>query len=141
MLEGIAAQFPADIDTPTAAAVSAALLGWVAVVYLTMALGARSGELVWSGRYVSRLPTEQRWWSFFYGLGLGASAFVLVDMTGAIGTSLIDTRLLESAGFTVVAFLGVATLLGLAKGSTWERMLFVPITLFGAGLAAWLTFG
>jgi hypothetical protein len=131
----------AGVDPALAATVSALLLGWVALVYLVMASGVRSGDLVWAGRYVSRLPAEQRVWSLLYALGLIGSGIVLLELTKTIGTGLIDDRWLRSAGVAVVAFLGVASLFGLAKGSTWERMLFVPITLLGAGLAAWLTFG
>lgn len=129
-----------NIDVPSAATVSALLLGWVAVVHLVMAFGVRSGDLVWSGRRIGRLPAEQRWWSFFYGVGLIGSGLVLLELAEAIPSRLISGHWRQSAGFVVAALLGVATLSGLLKGSTWERMLFVPITLLGSGLAAWLAF-
>jgi hypothetical protein len=141
MLTGIADQFPLHIDASTAAGVSAALLAWVALVYLVMGFGVRSGDLVWSGRHPGRLPAEQRWWSLLYGVGLLLAGFVLLELAGVMGTGLLRDNWQDSAGFAVGSVLGVATVLSLARGSTWERMLFVPITLFGAGLAAWLTFG
>ena len=140
MLQRLSDQIAIDVTASSAAVVSALLLGWVAIVYLVMALGVRSGELVWSGRYVSRLPAEQRWWSFFYGAGLIVSAYVLLEMTSVISPGWISDRWLEAAGFGVMGFLTLATVFALFGGSTWERMLFVPITLLGAGLAAWLTF-
>ncbi len=132
---------PFSIDPTGAAVVSAALLAWVGLVYLITAFGVRSGELVWSGRHPGRLPAEQRWWGALYGAGLIGSGLVLLEMTGVFRTGLLAGRRLLPAGFAVVAVLGVATLFALVKGSTWERMLFVPITLFGAALTAWLTFG
>ncbi len=141
MLQGITDWLPFSIDPSGAAVVSAALLAWVALVYLTMAFGVRSGDLVWSGRHPGRLPPEQRWWSIVYGMLLVGSGLVLLELTDVIDTGLLDSRWLDSAGFAVVAVLGVATLLALAKGSTWERLLFVPITLLGAGVAAWIAFG
>jgi hypothetical protein len=141
MLDRIADQLPFDLSATSAAIIGAMLLGWVALVYLVMAFGVRNGELVWSGRHIGRLPAEQRWWSLFYGLGLIASGYVLLESTGAIDVALIPDRWLGSADFAVMCFLGFATLFGLLGGSTWERMLFVPITLLGAGMAAWLTFG
>lgn len=48
---------------------------------------------------------------------------------------------MDSVGFAVTCLLGIATVLGLSRESRWERTPLVPITLFGAGLAAWLTFG
>lgn len=141
MLTSIADQLPFDIDPSSAAILSASLLAWVALVYLVMAFGVRSGDLVWSGRHPGRLPAEHRWWSLFYGMGLLGSGFILLELTDMIDTGLLGRRWLGSAGFAVVSVLGVATLLALARGSTWERVLFVPITLLGAGLAAWLAFG
>ncbi|HSM44929.1 MAG TPA: hypothetical protein VK969_07930 [Acidimicrobiia bacterium] len=141
MLTSLADQLPFDINPSSAAILSAALLAWVAIVYLVMAFGVRSGDLVWSGRHPGRLPTEHRWWSLLYGVGLLLAGFALLDMTGAMRTGLLEDTWQDSAGFAVGSVLGVATVLSLARGSTWERMLFVPITLLGAGLAAWLTFG
>lgn len=139
MLDGIASQVSLSIDPSAAATASAALLGWVALVYLLTGFGVRSGELVWSGRHIGRLPPEQRWWSLSYGAALLVSGLVLLEMTEVTG--LMDSRWHGSAGFAVASVLGLATFVGLARGSTWERMLFVPITLFGTGLAVWLTFG
>lgn len=140
MLEEIARQIPVGIDPPMATITSASLLGWVAIVYLVMGFGVRSGELVWSGRYVGRLPGEQRAWSLLYGTVLIGSGLVMLDIGDVLDTGLLPGRWLLSAGFSVVALLTVATLFKLVRGSTWERMLFAPITLLGAGLAAWLTF-
>jgi hypothetical protein len=129
------------IDASTAALISASLLAWVAVVYLLTAAGVRSGELVWAGRHISRLPAEQRWWSLLYGIALLGSGLVLLQLAGAINVELIPEQWLQGAGFAVTCLLAIATVAGLVRGSTWERMLFVPATLLGAGLAAWLTFG
>ncbi|MFP3880879.1 MAG: hypothetical protein ACLFRT_08280 [Actinomycetota bacterium] len=141
MLAEITSQIPVEMDIPMAAITSASLLGWVAMVYLIMGFGVRSGELVWSGRYIGRLPGEQRGWSLLYGLVLAGSGLVLLEIGDVIDTGLLPSRWILSAGFTVVALLTVATLFKLARGSSWERVLFAPITLLGAGVAAWLTFG
>ena len=141
MFSDLADQIPVHFEVAGAATTSASLLAWVALVYLVMALGARSGELVWSGAHVGRLPAEQRMWSFVYALILLASGLVLLELTGVLTTGLLEDRWLTSAGFVVVGLTGCATLVALFKGSTWERMLFLPITLLGAGLAGWLTFG
>lgn len=140
MLEEIARQISVEMGAPMATIMSASLLGWVAIVYLMMGFGVRSGELVWSSRYIGRLPAEQRGWSLLYGAVLVGSGLVLLEIGNVIHTGLLPDRWLLSAGFTVASLLTVATLFSLAKGSTWERMLFAPITLLGAGLAAWLTF-
>ncbi len=140
MLEEIARQISVGFDPPLATITGASLLGWVAIVYLIMGFGVRSGELVWSGRYIGRLPAEQRGWSFLYGGVLTGSGLVLLEIGDVIDTGLLPGRWLLSAGFTVVALLTVATVFKLVRGSTWERMLFAPITLLGAGLASWLTF-
>ncbi len=141
MFEDIIDRLTAGVDPSLAAIVSALLLAWVALVYLVMAFGVRSGDLVWSGRHPGRLPAEHRWWSLFYGMALLGSGFILLELTDVIDTGLLGSRWLGSAGFAVVSVLGVATILALARGSTWERVFFVPITLLGAGLAAWLAFG
>lgn len=141
MLEEIASQIPVEMDIPMAAITSASLLGWVAIVYLLMAFGVRSGELVWSGRHIGRLPGEQRGWSLLYGVVLVGSGLVLLEIAGVIDTGLLPGRWLLSAGFTVGALLTVATLFKLVRGSSWERVLFAPITLLGAALTAWLSFG
>ena len=141
VLEEIARQIPVEMGAPMAATMTAALLGWVAVVYLLMGFGVRLGELVWSGRYISRLPAEQRWWSLIYGTVLVGTALVLLDIGDVVDWGLLPEGLVLSAGSAVASLLTVATLLSIARGSSWERMLFAPITLLGAGLAAWLTFG
>lgn len=141
MLETFISQIPIRLDLSAAGVIGAALLAWVALVYLVMALGVRSGELVWSGRHVSRLPAEQRFWSLLYGVALIGAAFALLEMTDVIETGLIPGQWMGSVGFAVTCLLGIATLIGLFKGSTWERVLFAPITLLGAGLAGWITFG
>lgn len=139
-MQNVLDRLVAAVDPSLAAMVSAALLGWVAVVYLIMGFGVRSAELVWAGRHVSRLPAEKRVWSVLYGLGLLASGLVLLDLSGTIGTGLVPSGFATSAEFVVLAFLGVSTAFALFVGSTWERMLFAPITLLGAGLAGWLIF-
>lgn len=120
--------------------VAAGLLTWVAIVYFTMAFGVRSGDLVWTGYWPGRLPTNMRWRSGLYGVGLVGSGYILLNLTGVVDSDLIPGHWMTSAGFVVTAFLTVAALASLLKGSRWERMFFVPITLLGAGLAAWATF-
>jgi len=120
--------------------VTAALLSWVAIVYFVMAFGVRSGDLVWTGYWPGRLPANLRWRSFLYGLGLVIAGYVLMVLTDVFESSIIPDRWMTSAGFVVTAFLGIAGLSSLAKGSRWERMFFMPITMLGAGLAAWATF-
>lgn len=129
------------IDPATTAAISAPLLAGVAAVYLAMAFGLRRGELIWSGSHVGRLPTEQRIWSFLYGLVLLSSGVVLVQATDVTGVDLVPERWLDPAVVAVFLVLGVATLVGLVRGSRWERFLFAPITLLGSGLAYWIFFG
>jgi hypothetical protein len=121
--------------------IAAGLFIWVAIVHLLMAAGVRRGELVWSGRYPRRLTPELRWRSLFYALLLLASAWVVAAFGGAIDFAPVPRGWLRSAGWSVTAFLAVAVIYSLFRGSRWERMLFLPITLFGALLAGWLTFG
>lgn len=124
-----------------AALVTTALLGWVALVHLLVAFGVRSGELVWAGRQPRLLAPALRARSLAYAIALMASAWVLAIGTGLIESSLIPDRWMRSATFSVAAFLGVAFLFSVFRGSRWERMLFAPIVLLGAGMATWLTFG
>lgn len=129
------------MSVPALSLLAAGLFFWVAVVHLLMAAGVRRGELVWSGRYPRRLTPELRWRSLLYALLLLASAWVMATFGGAIDFAPVPQRWLRSAGWSVTAFLAVAALYSLLKGSRWERVFFLPITLFGALLAGWLTFG
>ena len=140
MVQRIIDQLQFNLTIPSSVAISALLLGLVAVVYLGMAFGVRYGEHVWAGAHVGRLPAEKRWWSLFYGLGLLGSALVLLDAADVIEAGLIPAAWAMAAGFVVTCLLGLATLFALVKGSTWERMFFAPITFLGAGVAFWLTF-
>lgn len=136
----MADQFPMGLPITSSATIAAVLLGWVALVYLGMAIGLRHGELVWSGSHVGRLPAEQRWWSIFYGLGLVGSAVVLLELAEVVEVELIAEEWTVAWGFVALCLLGLATVAALVKGSTWERMLFAPITLLGAGMVYWLAF-
>lgn len=120
---------------------SASLLCWIALVHVTLAAGVRRGELVWSGRQPRLLDLELRVRSALSAVLLVASAWVLSEATGLVSTGLIPERYLVSATFSVTAFLGVYSIYVVFKGSRWERWLFAPITLAGAGFAGWLTFG
>lgn len=121
--------------------VAASLLCWVAVVHLTMAVGVRRGELVWSGRQPRLLDPELRARSALSALLLVASGWVLVEATGLVPGRTIPNAFMQSATFAVTGFLGVYFLYLLFRGSLWERVLFAPIILAGALLAGWLTFG
>lgn len=140
MFDGVADWTVVNIDRPSIGFIAALLVGWVAVVYLTMAFGVRSGELVFSGRHIGRLPAEKRWWGFLYGFGLVVSGLTLLELAGVTSMNWIPGNLDRSAGFVVAAVLGVGTLFAAFSGSRWERMLFVPITLLGSAVAIWLTF-
>lgn len=128
------------LDLSIAGILVAVCLILVAAIYLAMAFGVRSGELIWGGRHVGRLPGEQRVWSFLYGLSLLASALVILELSDAMTTGLVPSETLMSAGFAVTSLLGLATVTALARGSRWERWAFAPVTLVGAGLAGWLIF-
>lgn len=136
----IVAQLQISLPISASAIIAAVLLGWAALVHLGMASGIRYGELVWSGSHVGRLPTEQRWWSVFYGLGLLGSAVVLLHSAEVVEVGFIPTEWTVSAGFVATCLLGVATVVALVRGSRFERMFFAPITLLGGGLAYWLAF-
>ncbi len=140
MLQGIADRIETGLTPSSSAMISAGLLGLVAIAYLAMAFGVRYGEVVWSGSHIGRLPSEQRWWSLFYGVGLIGSALVLVDVADVADLDLIPATWDVAAGFVAACLLGLATLFALFRGTTWERMLFAPITFLGAGLAWWLSF-
>jgi len=120
---------------------AASLLCWVAVVHMTMAVGVRRGELVWSGRQPRLLDPELRTRSALSALLLVASGWVLVEATGLVPASTIPDAYMQSATFAVTAFLGAYFLYLLFRGSLWERVLFAPIVLGGALLAGWLTLG
>lgn len=140
MVEGLVDWALVNVDPAWMGFAGALLVGWVAVVYLAMGFGVRAGDLVFAGRHVGRLPREQRWWGLLYGALLLTSGFILLELAGALSTNLIPDSSVRSAGFVVAAVLGVATVFCSVNGSRWERMLFVPITLLGSALAAWLTF-
>lgn len=129
------------MDAQSLALLAAGLLGWVAIVHVTMASGVRRGELVWGGKYPRLLAPELRRLSLFYALALLASGWVLAAFAGLVEPILIPEAWMRSAGFVVTVFLGVAGFLSLTRGGRWERWFFTPITLFGAALGGWLTFG
>ena len=120
---------------------TAALLSWVALVHFVVAFGVRLGELVWAGRQPRLLDPGLRARSLGYGVLLLVSGWVLAVATEVITSSPIPDRWMRSATFSVAAFLGVAFLFSLSRGSRWERMLFAPILFLGAAIATWLTFG
>ncbi|HEX6298960.1 MAG TPA: hypothetical protein VF148_00640 [Acidimicrobiia bacterium] len=119
---------------------TASLLCWVALVHVTLAAGVRRGELVWSGRQPRLLDPGLRLRSAVSAVLLVASAWVLAEATGALTTGLLPEQYMLSATFSVTAFLGIYFIYVVFKGSRWERWLFAPIILAGAGLAGWLTF-
>jgi hypothetical protein len=128
------------VTATTAAILAALLLGWVAMVHIAMASGLRLGELVWAGRQPRLLTPEWRLRSALYALGLVVSAWVLLSVTGVVGVVAIPEEYTQAATLGVTAFLGLACVASLIWGTTWERMLFAPITGLGALLAGWLTF-
>lgn len=123
-----------------AALATAVLLCWVALVHAALAAGMRRGDLVWSGRQPRLLAPELRVRSALSAVLLLISGGVLAEATGVIDTGLIDDLYMQSATFSVMAFLGVYFVYAVFWGSRWERMLFAPITLAGALIAGWLTF-
>ncbi len=118
----------------------AALLVWVALIYLLMAFGLRRGELVWSGRYPRMLSPELRRRSLAYGVLLVFSALTLWVQGGLISPSPIPDGWIRPAGWIATSVLAVGAVYSIVKGSRWERLLFLPITLAGAMLAGWFTF-
>lgn len=128
------------IDIADLSLLAAALLVWVALVHVVVAMGVRLGELVWSGRYPRLLIPSLRWRSFIYAVLLVLSAWVVGAYGGAFARSPVPDAWMMSAGWAVMAFLSFAAIYCIARGSRWERLLFLPITLFGAALAGWLTF-
>lgn len=119
---------------------TAPLLCWVALVHVTLAAGVRRGELVWAGRQPRLLGPGLRLRSALFAVLLVASAWVLAEATGAVTIDVLPEQYLLSATFSVTAFLGIYFIYVIIKGSIWERWLFGPIVLAGAGLAGWLTF-
>jgi hypothetical protein len=131
--------FPA-MSSQSLALATASLLCWVALVHVTLAAGIRRGELVWSGRQPRLLDPGLRLRSAVSAVLLVASAWVLAEATGALTIGLLPNQYMLSATFSVTAFLGIYFIYAVFKGSRWERWLFAPIVLSGAGLAGWLTF-
>jgi hypothetical protein len=129
------------VSVPALSLLAAGLFVWVAIVHLLMAAGVRRGELVWSGRYPRRLVPALRWRSFGYALLLLLSAWVVAAYGGAFEFAPVPEWWFRSASWSVTAFLAVVVIHSLFKGSRWERVFFLPIALFGALLAGWLTFG
>ena len=132
--------FPAMSNASLALA-AASLLCWVALVHLTLAAGVRRGELVWSGKQPRLLDPELRVRSAVSAILLLASAWVLAEAVGVVSIDVIPDQYMLSATFAAAAFLGVYSIYVVFNGSRWERWLFAPITLAGAGLAGWLAFG
>ena len=129
------------IDVEGLSLLAATLMAWVALVHLVVAMGVRRGELVWSGRYPRLLPPSLRWRSFGYAVLLILSAWVVGAYGGALDIAPVPDAWMMSAGWGVMALLSFAAIYAIVRGSRWERVLFLPITLFGATLAGWLTFG
>lgn len=121
------------------ALVAGTLLTWVALVHILMGSGLRLGELVWAGRQPRLLDPSLRLRSIGYAIGLFGSATILA-MTSGLLSNPIPGAYVEAANFAVMTFLGLATIYSVSWGSTWERMLFAPITLLGALFAGWMTF-
>ena len=123
------------LSTESLTLLAAGLLVWIAIVHLPMAFGVRNGSIVWSGRYPRRLSSELRRRSLYYSLVMIASAWVLASIGGVIDNPLIPEAWHRSAGLAVAVFLVIASFHSFRWGSTWERVFFGPITLFGATLA------
>lgn len=128
------------IDVEGVSLLAAALLTWVALVHLVVAMGVRRGELVWSGRYPRLLIPSLRRRSFGYAVLLLLSAWVVAAYGGALDVAPVPEAWMMSAGWAVMALLSFAAIYAIVRGSIWERVLFLPITLYGAILAGWLTF-
>lgn len=120
---------------------AAALIAGVALVYFLVAFGVRRGELVWSGRYPRMLPPHLRRRSLGYAVLLVLAGWVVAAYGGAIDLSPVREEWMRSAGFVATVILAISAVHHLFKGSRWERLLFLPIVVFGALLAGWLTFG
>lgn len=131
--------FPA-MSNQSLALATASLLCWVALVHVTLAAGVRRGELVWSGKQPRLLDPGLRVRSAVSALLLVASAWVLSEATGTFTTDLLPDQYMLSATFSVTAFLGIYFMYVVFNGSRWERWLFAPIVLAGAGFAGWLMF-
>lgn len=129
------------MTTEALSRLAAGLLTWVAIVHLVMAFGTRRGELVWSGLYPRLLTPPFRWRSLFYAIFLLFSGWLLVAFSGVLSVAPVPDDWLRSAGWVVTVFLTIAAIYSIFKGTKWERLLFGPITLFGALLSGWLTFG
>lgn len=121
--------------------IASSLLLWVALVHVLMAAGTRNGDLVWSAQQPRRLDPALRVRSGLYVILIVASVWILVSESGSLDIPAVPAQWSLSATFVVTAILGVATIYNLGWGSTWERMLFAPITFLGALLAGWLAFG
>ena len=121
--------------------IASSLLLWVALVHVVMAAGSRTGELVWSAQQPRRLAPALRVRSVLYVILIVASVWLLLSETGMLNLPGVPPQWSLSATFVVTAFLSVATIYNVGWGSTWERMLFAPITFLGALLAGWLAFG
>lgn len=127
------------MDQGTAALAVAISLGLIALVHLALAWGLRRGELVWSGRQPRLLAPDLRLRSALVALLLLLSAWTLAEATG-LTSGPIPELYVQSATFMVTAFLTTYFLYSLIWGSRWERMIFAPVMLAGAGVAGWLTF-
>jgi hypothetical protein len=128
------------LDMGSIVGIASSLLLWIALVHVVMAAGIRNGELVWSARQPRRLDPGLRVRSVLYVILIVASVWVISSETGLLGLPGVPPQWSLSATFVVTAFLAVATIYNVGWGSTWERMLFAPITFLGALLAGWLTF-
>ena len=108
-------------------------------MYLVMAAGSRSGELVWAGRQVRRLDPSLRFQALIYAIAIIGSGIILISVSGFLWDALIPDDWQISATFVASAFLTLAAIGSLIWGSRWERMLFTPILTLGALVAGWMT--
>jgi hypothetical protein len=127
-------------DLQTLSLFAIGFLLWIALVHVVLAMGVRRGELVWSGRHPRRLDPGERGASALFAVSLVAAAIALAGLADWIDLSLIPPRWQRPAGFVVMSFLGLSALACFAWGSRWERYLFGPMMLFGAGLVGYMVF-
>ena len=117
----------------TAAVVTAAGFGAVALFQAALALGAPFGRAAWGGGHAGTLPPSLRLAS---AVAIAIWAFAAVLVLERAGFSLVSlpVGVVRWGTWTLVGLLALGALMNLASPSPWERFLWGPATLVLLGL-------
>jgi hypothetical protein len=119
------------VNAESIAAICAVLFGSLALFQLSLALGARAGQIVFGGRVADadgRLPQKWRAVSGIAAIILFGFALVVLARAGVVETS-IDQRYLTVATWAIVAYMAIDSAANLASKNFVERYVMGGVSL------------